>query len=295
MLGFIRVLLLGLLLIGFGWLAGSIFPAPEQWTAIIKGRADPLLARLDLTPDGLARLRQSLSPEEFSTLSRNAAHLAASTGDVIMIDRSAADESDADAVQPARPPANAQAFETALQLCPGMSVANAPRADASRKVLNYTPFVAVNGVTLAVNPTHGACFSSGFGPRDGRNHRGIDLHARDGGPVFAAAGGTVIEKVYRDDFGNMLLIDHGSGVYTRYAHLSSFTPDLGVGARVAAGDRIGLMGNTAAYPIPVHLHYELLLGDYANPRGSFGLTPHSPFEYPAAPSQQLAQRPAPAP
>jgi len=39
------------------------------------------------------------------------------------------------------------------------------------------------------------------------------------------------------------------------------------------------MGNTASYAIPIHLHYELLLGDYNNPRQSFGLTPRSPFDF----------------
>jgi hypothetical protein len=39
------------------------------------------------------------------------------------------------------------------------------------------------------------------------------------------------------------------------------------------------MGNTAAYPLPIHLHFELLLGDYNNPKQSFGLTTHSPFEF----------------
>jgi murein DD-endopeptidase MepM/ murein hydrolase activator NlpD len=87
---------------------------------------------------------------------------------------------------------------------------------------------------------------------------------------------------YRDDYGNMILIDHGHGVYTRYAHLSSFHNGLAVGAHVHAGDEIGLMGNTAGYAVPLHLHYEVLLGDYTNPKGSFGLTPHSPFEYRAA-------------
>jgi hypothetical protein len=49
--------------------------------------------------------------------------------------------------------------------------------------------------------------------------------------------------------------------------------------RASAKREIGLMGNTAGYPIPMHLHYELLVGDYRNPKESFGLTPHSPFEY----------------
>ncbi len=93
----------------------------------------------------------------------------------------------------------------------------------------------------------------------------------------------VIERVYRDDFGNMLLIDHGGGVYTRYAHLASFGQGVVAGARVTAGQQIGLMGNTAAYPLPIHLHYEVLLGDYNNSRRSFGLETRDPFSFPAAP------------
>ena len=74
----------------------------------------------------------------------------------------------------------------------------------------------------------------------------------------------------------------GQGVFTRYAHLSSFAPDALVGARVVAGQQIGLMGNTAAYTIPIHLHYEVLLGDYDTPAQSFGLEARSPFALEAA-------------
>ncbi len=87
---------------------------------------------------------------------------------------------------------------------------------------------------------------------------------------------------YRDDYGNMLVIDHGGGVYTRYAHLASFGRGLMSGVTVKAGEQIGLMGNTAGYQIPMHLHYELLLGDYANPKASFGLAPADPFSFPSA-------------
>lgn len=48
------------------------------------------------------------------------------------------------------------------------------------------------------------------------------------------------------------------------------------------GDMIGLMGNTAGCPIPIHQHYDVLAGDYNNPKASFGLTPVSPFDYLAA-------------
>jgi murein DD-endopeptidase MepM/ murein hydrolase activator NlpD len=177
---------------------------------------------------------------------------------------------------------SALAFESSLSLCPGMTVSNAPPADSARRVTNYAPLVSLNNVSLAVNPTQGACLSSAFGPRGHGQHRGVDYYSGTGGPILAAAAGVVVERKYREDYGNMLLIDHGDGVYTRYAHLSSFASEVLVGERVRAGQQIGLMGNTAAYAIPIHLHYEVLTGDYATPRQSFGLEARSPFALPAA-------------
>ncbi len=293
MLGFAVKGLFGLALLASGWFAGSIYPAPEQWTVFVKGRASPILAHLDLNPAALAQLRSSLSPVEFTRLAQNAAVLAASTGDVIRIEHTTAEmmEEHADAPLAQTPVATSSApgsvFEPKLYLCPGMTVTNAPPADEHNLVQDYASVINVNGVALAVNPTRGACLSSGVGSRSGRRHKGLDLYSRNGGPIFAAGSGTVIEKLYRDDYGNMLLIDHGQGVYTRYAHLSSFASDIDVGAAVTAGQQIGLMGNTASYPIPVHLHYELLVGDYANGRQSFGLDPRSPFEF--APATLMAE------
>jgi murein DD-endopeptidase MepM/ murein hydrolase activator NlpD len=278
--GFLRGLILGSLLIAAGWVVGSIYPAPQQWTAPIKGRTDVLIAQLDLSPARLAELRASLSPEQFSQLSQDAAHFAASTGDALIVEQGVEDNHgaiEALEAETQRAPAAVAVLSDALVLCPRMTVSNAPAADANRLVRNFTERVTIQGVALAVNPTNGACLSSGFGARGSGMHKGIDLHSADGGPIYAAAAGIVIEKKYRDDYGNMLLIDHGNGVYTRYAHLSSFADEVNVGARVTAGQQIGMMGNTASYRIPVHLHYEVLLGDYANPRASFGLTPHSPF------------------
>ena len=174
----------------------------------------------------------------------------------------------------------ATAFDPGLYLCPSMRVANAPAADNERRVREYAPLVNVNGVLIATAPTRGACLSSSFGVRGSSMHKGLDLHARDGGPILAAGDGVIIERLYRNDYGNMLLIDHGAGVYTRYAHLASFADAAEIGARVSLGQQIGAMGSTAARS--VHLHYELLLGDYATARGSFGLTPRAPFEFPAA-------------
>ena len=64
------------------------------------------------------------------------------------------------------------------------------------------------------------------------------------------------------------------------AHLAVFAPDLTEGANVQLGTPLGPMGNSASYAIPVHLHYEVLVGDYETPSKSFGLTPRNIFDYP---------------
>ncbi len=285
--GLVRGLLLGVLLVAGGWIIGSIYPAPAAITTPIAQRVPSLAARLGLNEVSLESLRGMLSEEELARIRTEASSLAARAGEAIVVERdpeSVAEQVATLQTTPVNLPVTPgrSAFESSLSLCPGMTVSNAPASDAQRHVRNYAPLVNVDGVALATNPTLGACLSSGFGPRGSGNHKGVDYHSANGGPILAAAYGVVIEAAYRDDFGNMLLIDHGNGVYTRYAHLSSFAPGVVQGAQVTAGQQIGLMGNTASYQIPIHLHYEVLTGDYNNPRASFGLTPHSPFTYPSA-------------
>lgn len=164
-----------------------------------------------------------------------------------------------------------------LYLCPMTSVSNAPGNVQSLKVSNYQKFVSVNGVEVALAPVEKACFSSGFGPRGSKTHKGVDLHNSGPVRVFAGAGGTVREQAYRDDYGNMLVIDHGAGVFTRYAHLESFAPGIETGALLSVGQTVGVMGNTASYRIPRHLHYELLTGQWGVQAGSFALTPVDAF------------------
>ena len=264
-----RIVILVLVGVG-GWALGSIFPMPQSV---------------------VERINPQLIQERVRSLGGRAVSAAVAAGQLIEIERVDMSES-ADAPDlamggnfeaPAMPSNETPvAFETTLSICPGMSVTNSPPTDASRNVNNYAAIVDVNSVRLAVNPTHGACLSSGFGPRGERVHKGVDYHSDTGGPILAGADGTIIEMKYRDDFGNMLLIDHGHGVYTRYAHLSSFRNGLAVGSQVSAGELIGLMGNTAGFPLPIHLHYEVLTGDYNNPSGSFGLEAENPFSYPPA-------------
>ena len=154
-----------------------------------------------------------------------------------------------------------------------MKISNAPSAGHDRRILHYRRTVKINGLDIAVAPVEAGCVSSGFGYRNGRPHKGIDLYHADPVKIYAAANGRVREKEYRNDYGNMLVIEHGNGVFARYAHLDRFFPGLEIGDPVRRGQTIGFMGNTASYRIPRHLHYEVLTGDYTTAKGSFGLTP----------------------
>ncbi|KCZ46409.1 MULTISPECIES: M23 family metallopeptidase [unclassified Hyphomonas] len=169
-----------------------------------------------------------------------------------------------------------------LSACPGLSTATASDVGPDLQVQDYKPFVLVNNkVRLATAPVGGGCWSSAFGMRNGRLHKGVDYYSDSPVPVYAAAAGRVRTRSYRSDYGNMLVIDHGDGVYTRYAHLESFAgPD--VGDLVGSGDVLGIMGNTADHTIPRHLHYEVLTGMWKPRLGSFALTPIDLMTLPAA-------------
>lgn len=97
-------------------------------------------------------------------------------------------------------------------------------------------------------------FTSGFGPRDGRLHAGIDLAAPLNTPIVATADGIVTYAGRSGNYGRLVKIRHAMGFETRYAHLSQTTVQ--AGERVSRGDRIGLMG-TSGRSTGVHLHYEV--------------------------------------
>jgi len=150
------------------------------------------------------------------------------------------------------------------------------QVDADRNVINTNVTVAVNDVSVLVKPATKSCLSSGFGPRGSRFHKGVDYYSATGGEVLAAADGVIVEAEYREDYGYMLLIDHGLGVFTRYAHLAGFAGGIYEGAAVETGQVLGPIGSTGRSEAP-HLHYEILVGNINNPRGSFGLQPVDPF------------------
>ncbi len=89
-------------------------------------------------------------------------------------------------------------------------------------------------------------------------HAGIDLRGDTGDPVRATASGEVVTASWQGGYGNMVEIDHGNGLSTRYGHMSKI--DVKVGQRVAIGQTIGRIGSTGRSTGP-HLHYETRIDD----------------------------------
>ncbi|CTQ51069.1 M23 family metallopeptidase [Jannaschia donghaensis] len=96
--------------------------------------------------------------------------------------------------------------------------------------------------------------TSGFGPRWGRMHSGMDFAAGRGTPILATAEGTVTHAGWQSGYGKLVKIEHPLGFETRYAHLSSIS--VRKGQRVSRGENIGGMGTTGR-STGVHLHYEI--------------------------------------
>lgn len=121
--------------------------------------------------------------------------------------------------------------------------------------------------------------TSPFGPRicpyhGQENHSGIDVGSNqdpyqsiNGAPIVAAGNGTVIRAEYYSGYGNTVMIDHGNGVVTLYAHQQSGGITVSRGQSVVKGQRIGTVGSTG-YSTGPHLHFEVRVnGTPTNPMG----------------------------
>lgn len=123
--------------------------------------------------------------------------------------------------------------------------------------------IAVSRLPLAMPVKSAFRYSSGFGPRWGRKHQGIDLAGPVGTPIFATGDGVVTFAGWQRGYGNLIKIEHELGTETRYAHLSKIR--VKVGQKVSRNSRIGDMGNTGRSTGP-HLHYEVRVnGQAVNP------------------------------
>jgi murein DD-endopeptidase MepM/ murein hydrolase activator NlpD len=127
---------------------------------------------------------------------------------------------------------------------------------------------ALAAATPSMWPSYG-WLSSGMGPRKdpitGGNdyHSGLDIAGERGEPVYATAAGTVEHVGWQGAYGNLIVIEHGFGLETRYGHL--LKPLVKQGAKVQRGDVIGQVGSTGR-ATGYHLHYEVVAnGRLLNP------------------------------
>jgi murein DD-endopeptidase MepM/ murein hydrolase activator NlpD len=102
--------------------------------------------------------------------------------------------------------------------------------------------------------------TSGFGMRWGRMHEGIDIAVPTGTAVRASASGTVIHSGWLGGYGNLVVIDHGNGLATAYAHNSSLLVSVGQG--VTQGETVSLAGSTGNSSGP-HVHFEVRVNGVA--------------------------------
>ena len=122
--------------------------------------------------------------------------------------------------------------------------------------------------TPSIWPAHGWLSSSVGRRTDPINggddyHQGLDISADSGSPVYATADGTVLLAQREGAYGNLITIDHGFGLETRYGHLSKY--EVKSGAKVKRGQVIGKVGSTGRATGP-HLHYEVRVnGRLLNP------------------------------
>ena len=118
----------------------------------------------------------------------------------------------------------------------------------------------------SVQPVDRLAFTSNFGIRsdpfqgNARMHAGVDIPGPTGTPIYATADGTVARAERAGGYGNLVEVDHGKGIATRYGHLSRILVE--PGTHVQRGQLIALMGSTGR-STGSHLHYEVRIDGHA--------------------------------
>lgn len=125
-------------------------------------------------------------------------------------------------------------------------------------------------------PVQGTIISGYRASRGARAHEGIDIRAPRGTGVHSVAAGLVVQSGWMNGYGNLVTLDHGDGLETRYAHLSEIF--VRVGERVEPGERVAAVGATGNATTP-HLHFEVRQG--GRPMDPIAWLPPAP-SYPAA-------------
>ncbi len=140
-----------------------------------------------------------------------------------------------------------------------------PRVDRANNIISQLDKLNVYRIAIEKTPfdipvKETYRFTSGFGPRWGEMHRGIDLAARSRTPIYATADGVVTRAGWNGGYGRVVYIKHPFGIETRYAHLARIR--VKKGQSVSRGQKIGDMGNSGR-STGTHLHYEVRVGGKA--------------------------------
>lgn len=248
-------------------LAGELFSLPEDLTDAV--RAKEIMSRIS-NQDGdilaeLTKARSDLARQELAlTLTRNRAVERAAEAEravaavvalkreqekarVVLDERIAALQAEADALA---------AQQARLEALIRERLAAAARARAARGHRSDTGISAAGFIW----PVDGV-ITSGFGPRWGRMHTGIDIAAPAGTPIRAVKEGEVLYADWLGGYGNLVAVDHGNSVVTLYAHQSRMA--VVEGQPVAQGDVVGYVGTTGR-STGNHLHFEVRID--AEPR-----------------------------
>lgn len=144
-------------------------------------------------------------------------------------------------------PVARDAFGVEMIVQPKVQVAYAPSA-----------YSQITG-SLAMWPASGGV-NDGFGYRDGDEfHGGIDIMAGYGATIVAASPGVVSNVSFSGGWGQYVIVDHGGGVTTLYAHMIEGSPTVSVGQSVGAGEMLGSVGSSG-YSTVAHLHFEVYVG-----------------------------------
>ena len=142
-------------------------------------------------------------------------------------------------------------------------IASLEKEQASIKKLIAQQAKALGSAPGALARPVPGTISSGFGPRihpiHGYSlmHNGVDMNAGSGQAIVSAASGTVIYAGVKGGYGNTIIVDHGGGMVTLYAHQSKFA--VSTGQSVKRGQTIGYVGSTGVSTGP-HLHFEVRVG-----------------------------------
>lgn len=156
-----------------------------------------------------------------------------------------------------------------IKIAKAEAAAKAAAKKAQQAAANVTKSSNVNGVKFTVKPVSGT-ITSRFGYRSSpggigsTNHKGLDIAASCGTPIYAAAAGTVEFAGTSGKLGKLVIINHGNGVKTYYAHCNSLK--VSAGQTVEAGTNISTVGKTGT-ATGYHLHFEVRVnGTSVNPQ-----------------------------